>query len=97
VASIKTPHADYAIRHTIIKAIRDFFDGRGFTLVDAPIFTPNACEGTTTLFETKYFDEKAFLSQSGQTVYGSRSGSTWKVYCFGPTFRAEKIKNTQAT
>ncbi|MES2768469.1 MAG: asparagine--tRNA ligase [Bdellovibrionota bacterium] len=80
------------IRHTIIKAIRDFFDNDGFTLVDSPIFTPSACEGTSTLFETKYFDLKAYLSQSGQ-LYGEASAAALgKAYCFGPTFRAEKSK-----
>ncbi len=80
------------IRSTIIKAIRDFFDNDGFTLVDSPILTPNACEGTSTLFETNYFDLKAFLSQSGQ-LYGEASAAALgKIYCFGPTFRAEKSK-----
>ena len=74
-------------------AIRDFFDERGFTLVDAPIFTPNACEGTSTLFETKYFDEgKAYLTQSGQLYSEAGAVAFGKVYCFGPTFRAEKSK-----
>lgn len=80
------------IRHEIISAIRDFFDGRGFTLVDAPIFTPSACEGTSTLFETKYFDEKAYLSQSGQLYMEAAAAAFGKAYCFGPTFRAEKSK-----
>ncbi len=81
------------VRHTVVKAIRDFFDGRGFTLIDAPIFTPAACEGTTTLFETKYFDdEKAYLSQSGQLYMEAAAMAHGKVYCFGPTFRAEKSK-----
>ena len=80
------------IRHEVIKAIRDFFDGRGFTLFDAPIFTPSACEGTSTLFETKYFDNKAFLSQSGQLYGEAGAAALGKVYCFGPTFRAEKSK-----
>src|SRR5690606_28975261 len=80
------------IRATIIKAIRDFFDNDGFTLVDSPILTPNACEGTSTLFETNYFDLKAYLSQSGQ-LYGEASAAALgKIYCFGPTFRAEKSK-----
>lgn len=80
------------IRATVIKAIRDFFDNDGFTLVDSPILTPNACEGTSTLFETNYFDLKAFLSQSGQ-LYGEASAAALgKAYCFGPTFRAEKSK-----
>ncbi|MBN8539159.1 MAG: asparagine--tRNA ligase [Deltaproteobacteria bacterium] len=80
------------VRHEIVKAIRDFFDGRGFTLTDAPIFTPSACEGTSTLFETRYFDEKAFLSQSGQLYMEATAAALGKVYCFGPTFRAEKSK-----
>ena len=62
----KRQHAILRVRHTIIKAVRDFFDDRGFTLVDAPIFTPNACEGTSTLFETDYHGDKAYLTQSGQ-------------------------------
>lgn len=85
-------HAIIKVRHEIIKATRDYFDDRGFTLVDTPIFTPNACEGTTTLFETDYFDEKAYLTQSGQLYNEATAGSFGKVYCFGPTFRAEKSK-----
>jgi asparaginyl-tRNA synthetase len=88
----KRQHAVLRVRAEIIAAIRDFFDGRGFTLTDAPIFTPNACEGTTTLFETKYFDEKAYLSQSGQLYMEATAAAFGKVYCFGPTFRAEKSK-----
>jgi asparaginyl-tRNA synthetase len=86
-------HAILRIRHQIIKAIRDFFDGRGFLLLDAPIFTPAACEGTSTLFETDYFDlGKAYLTQSGQ-LYGEAGAMAFgKVYVFGPTFRAEKSK-----
>jgi len=80
------------VRHEIIKACRDFFDNRGFTLVDTPIFTPAACEGTTTLFETDYFGEKAYLAQSGQLYSEASIGALGKVYCFGPTFRAEKSK-----
>lgn len=80
------------IRHEVISAIRDFFDGRGFTLFDAPIFTPSACEGTSTLFETKYFDTKAYLSQSGQLYGEAGAAALGKVYVFGPTFRAEKSK-----
>ena len=80
------------VRHTIIKSIRDFFDNHGFTLVDAPIFTPNACEGSTTLFETDYFDQKAYLSQSGQLYMEAAAMAVGKAYCFGPTFRAEKSK-----
>lgn len=88
----KRQHAVLRVRAEVIAAIRDFFDGRGFTLTDAPIFTPNACEGTSTLFETKYFDEKAFLSQSGQLYMEATAAAFGKVYCFGPTFRAEKSK-----
>lgn len=85
-------HAILRVRHEIINAIRDFFDGRGFTLTDAPIFTPSACEGTSNLFETKYFDEKMYLSQSGQLYMEATAAALGKVYCFGPTFRAEKSK-----
>jgi asparaginyl-tRNA synthetase len=81
------------VRHTVEKAIRDFFDERGFTLVDAPIFTPSACEGTSTLFEVPYFDlGKAYLTQSGQLYMEAAAMALGKVYCFGPTFRAEKSK-----
>ncbi|MGK9477597.1 asparagine--tRNA ligase [Melioribacter sp. OK-6-Me] len=81
------------IRHRIVKAIRDFFDSRGFTLFDAPIITPNACEGTSTLFEMDYFDlGKAYLTQSGQLYAESGAMALGKVYTFGPTFRAEKSK-----
>ncbi|HET9595517.1 MAG TPA: amino acid--tRNA ligase-related protein, partial [Anaeromyxobacteraceae bacterium] len=81
------------VRHTVEKAIRDFYDGRGFTLVDAPIFTPAACEGTSTLFEVPYFDlGKAYLTQSGQLYMEAAAMALGKVYCFGPTFRAEKSK-----
>jgi asparaginyl-tRNA synthetase len=85
-------HAIIKIRHEIIKACRDYFDDRGFTLVDTPIFTPNACEGTTTLFETQYFDQMAYLTQSGQLYNEATAAAFGKVYCFGPTFRAEKSK-----
>jgi asparaginyl-tRNA synthetase len=80
------------IRHEIIKAARDFFDDNGFTLCDTPILTPAACEGTTTLFEVKYFEEKAYLTQSGQLYSEATAAALGKVYCFGPTFRAEKSK-----
>jgi len=81
------------VRHTVEKAIRDFFDERGFTLVDAPIFTPSACEGTSTLFEVPYFDlGKAYLTQSGQLYMEAAAMALGKVYSFGPTFRAEKSK-----
>jgi len=85
-------HAILQIRTELIKAIRDFFDDRGFRLMDTPILTPSACEGTTTLFETDYFDQKAFLSQSGQLYNEATAMAFGKVYCFGPTFRAEKSK-----
>ncbi|MFH1572593.1 MAG: asparagine--tRNA ligase [Acidobacteriota bacterium] len=85
-------HAIMRIRHEIIKACRDYFDDNGFTLIDTPIFTPNACEGTTTLFETQYFDDKAYLTQSGQLYNEATAAAFGKVYCFGPTFRAEKSK-----
>ncbi len=88
----KRQHAIMRVRHTIIKAIRDFFDGHGFTLIDAPIFTPNACEGTSTLFATEYFGEMAYLTQSGQLYMEPACQAFGKVYCFGPTFRAEKSK-----
>ena len=80
------------IRDEVIFAIREYFRKNGFTLVDSPILTPAACEGTSTLFETDYFGEKAYLSQSGQ-LYGEASAmALGKIYCFGPTFRAEKSK-----
>ncbi|HEX8794936.1 MAG TPA: asparagine--tRNA ligase [Polyangiaceae bacterium] len=85
-------HAIVRVRHTIIKGIRDFFDNRGFTLVDAPIFTPNACEGTSNLFETDYHGDKAYLTQSGQLYMEAGAAAFGSVYCFGPTFRAEKSK-----
>ncbi len=85
-------HAVLRIRHEIIRASRNFFDEQGFVLVDAPIFTPNACEGTTTLFQTDYFDQKAYLTQSGQLYGEATAAALGKVYCFGPTFRAEKSK-----
>jgi asparaginyl-tRNA synthetase len=86
-------HAIIRVRHEIIKAVRDYFDSHGFTLVDTPIFTPAACEGTTTLFEVNYFDDdKAFLTQSGQLYNEATAMAFGKVYTFGPTFRAEKSK-----
>ena len=88
----KKQHAALRVRSEIISSIRDFFGGRGFTLMDSPIFTPNACEGTSTLFETQYFDDKAYLSQSGQLYAEAGAASHGKVFCFGPTFRAEKSK-----
>jgi len=81
------------VRHEIIDAIRDFFNSRGFILADTPIFTPAACEGTTTLFPTQYFDEQiAYLTQSGQLYNEANAMALGRVYCFGPTFRAEKSK-----
>jgi asparaginyl-tRNA synthetase len=86
-------HAILRIRHAVVKAVRDFLDGEGFTLVDTPIFTPAACEGTTTLFAVPYFDEgTAYLTQSGQLYNEATAAAHGKVYCFGPTFRAEKSK-----
>jgi len=86
-------HAIMRIRHEVIRSIRDFFDSRGFVLMDAPIFTPAACEGTSTLFETNYFDlGKAYLTQSGQLYGEAGAMALGKVYVFGPTFRAEKSK-----
>ncbi len=86
-------HAIMRVRHEVIRAVRDYFDTHGFTLVDTPIFTPAACEGTTTLFEVDYFeDEKAYLTQSGQLYNEATAMAFGKVYCFGPTFRAEKSK-----
>jgi len=85
-------HAILRIRHEVIRAAREFFDRRDFILVDSPIFTPNAAEGTTTLFETDYFESKAYLTQSGQ-LYGEAAAMAFgRIYCFGPTFRAEKSK-----
>lgn len=91
---LRTPRqaAVLKIRHEIIGAIRDFLDEREFVLVDAPILTPSACEGTTTLFSTDYFDSTAYLSQSGQLYMEAAAMALGKVYCFGPTFRAEKSK-----
>jgi asparaginyl-tRNA synthetase len=89
----KKQHAVLRVRHTIIKAVRDFFDNRGFILADTPIFTPAACEGTTTLFEVDYFgDDKAYLTQSGQLYNEATAAAFGKSYAFGPTFRAEKSK-----
>ncbi len=86
-------HAIMRIRGTVVKAIRDFFDGNGFKLMDSPILTPNACEGTSTLFETKYFDlGNAYLSQSGQLYAEASAMALGRVYTFGPTFRAEQSK-----
>ncbi len=88
----KRQHAIMRVRHSIIKAVRDFFDQNDFTLVDAPIFTPNACEGTSNLFQTDYHGDPAYLTQSGQLYMEAAAAAFGKVYCFGPTFRAEKSK-----
>jgi asparaginyl-tRNA synthetase len=80
------------VRAEIIKAARDFFDDRGFTLTDPPIITPAACEGTTTLFPVDYFEDQAYLTQSGQLYIEATAMALGKVYSFGPTFRAEKSK-----
>jgi len=80
------------VRHEVIKACKDFFDNRAFLQIDAPIFTPTACEGTTDLFEVKYFEDKAYLTQSGQLYMEAAAMALGKVYCFGPAFRSEKSK-----
>jgi asparaginyl-tRNA synthetase len=86
-------HAVIRVRHAVVKGVRDYLDDLGFTLVDTPIFTPAACEGTTTLFGVPYFDEgTAYLTQSGQLYNEANAAAHGKVYCFGPTFRAEKSK-----
>src|SRR6059036_1232906 len=91
---VRTPRqaAILRVRAEIIKAARDFFDERGFTLTDPPILTPAACEGTTTLFPVDYFEEQAYLTQSGQLYIEATAMALGKVYSFGPTFRAEKSK-----
>ena len=88
----KNQHAVLRIRNEVEKAIRDFFYDRDFVLIDSPILTANAAEGTSTLFETDYFGEKAYLSQSGQLYLEPAAAAFGRVYCFGPTFRAEKSK-----
>jgi asparaginyl-tRNA synthetase len=86
-------HAVLRVRHAVVKATRDYLDEQGLTLVDTPIFTPAACEGTTTLFGVPYFDEgTAYLTQSGQLYNEATAAAHGGVYCFGPTFRAEKSK-----
>ncbi|MDH3404514.1 MAG: asparagine--tRNA ligase [Acidobacteriota bacterium] len=85
-------HATLRVRSEVVQAIRDFFYARDYTLIDSPILTPAACEGTSTLFETDYFGDKAYLSQSGQLYLEPAAAALGKVYCFGPTFRAEKSK-----
>ena len=85
-------HVVLRVRHFTVKAIRDFLNNNGFMNLDTPIFTPNACEGTSTLFETDYFGDTAYLSQSGQLYNEATAAAFGRVYCFGPTFRAEKSK-----
>ncbi|HEX8091022.1 MAG TPA: asparagine--tRNA ligase [Blastocatellia bacterium] len=86
-------HAILSVRAEVIRAVRDYFDSNGFLLMDTPIFTPAACEGTTTLFGVDYFeDSKAYLTQSGQLYNEAAAAAFGKVYCFGPAFRAEKSK-----
>ena len=86
-------HAVLRVRHEVIDAVRDYFNSRGFILADTPIFTPSACEGTTTLFPVPYFDDRtAYLTQSGQLYNEANAMALGRVYCFGPTFRAEKSK-----
>ncbi|HPZ53891.1 MAG: asparagine--tRNA ligase [Bacillota bacterium] len=91
---LRTPrqHAIMRIRAEVIAACRSFLDNNGFLLIDAPVLTPAACEGTTTLFETDYFGDKAYMSQSGQLYMEAAAMAFGRVYCFGPTFRAEKSK-----
>ena len=84
--------ATLRVRATIVKAVRDWLDDNGFILMDTPILTPAACEGTTTLFETDYHGTPAYLSQSGQLYNEATIMAFGRVYCFGPTFRAEKSK-----
>jgi asparaginyl-tRNA synthetase len=86
------PTAVLRIRAEVERALREYLDGHGFTAVDAPIFTPAAAEGTATLFGVDYFGEKAFLSQTGQLYMEAAAQALGRVYCFGPTFRAEKSK-----
>ena len=88
----KKQHAILKIRHQVVKACRNFLDNNGFILIDAPIFTANACEGTSNLFAVDYFERSAYLTQSGQLYSEATAASFGKVYCFGPTFRAEKSK-----
>jgi len=88
----RKPAALLRLRAEVIRAVRDFLDGRGFVCLDAPILTPAACEGTTTLFPVDYFGDRAYLTQSGQLYAEAGAMALGKVYCFGPTFRAEKSK-----
>ena len=85
-------HAILRVRSEVIRACRNYFDEREYVLTDSPIFTPSSCEGTTTLFQTDYFDDQAYLTQSGQLYLEASAMAFGKVYCFGPTFRAEKSK-----
>ena len=86
-------HAILRVRHEVINAVRDFFNSRGFILADTPIFTPSACEGSTTLFPVSYFDDRTvYLTQSGQLYNEANAMALGRVYCFGPTFRAERSK-----
>jgi asparaginyl-tRNA synthetase len=88
----RTPQAVLRVRNEVVKACRDFLYDRGYVEIDSPILTPAACEGTTTLFETDYFGQKAYLTQSGQLYLEPAAMAFGKVFCFGPTFRAEKSK-----
>lgn len=89
----KMQHAILRVRHEVVRAVRDYFDTHGFILADTPIFTPAACEGTTSLFEVNYFDDdKAYLTQSGQLYNEATAAAFGRAYAFGPTFRAEKSK-----
>ena len=88
----RRPFATLRVRDQFILSAREWLHEQGFVCVDAPIFTPNACEGTTTLFETEYFGQPAYLTQSGQLYMEAAAMAFGKVYCFGPTFRAEKSK-----
>jgi asparaginyl-tRNA synthetase len=88
----RTPQAVLRVRHEVVQACRDYFHERGFINIDSPILTPAVCEGTTTLFETDYFGQTAYLAQSGQLYLEPACMAFGKVYCFGPTFRAEKSK-----
>ncbi len=88
----RTPQAVLRVRHEVLRACHEFFDERGFVRIDSPILTPAACEGTTTLFETDYFDTRAYLTQSGQLYLEPACMAFGRVYCLGPTFRAEKSK-----
>jgi asparaginyl-tRNA synthetase len=85
-------HAVLRIRAELVAGIRDYFDSHGFTLIDSPIFTPSACEGTSTLFETDFHGDPVYLTQSGQLYNEAAAAAFGRVYCFGPTFRAEKSK-----